>query len=114
MIQRILPKLEMLKSTKKMERVLLIGGNGQIGEGLLDPLNFVYGEKNVLFTDQAETSKASNYLQLNALDKNKMQQVFEDFKPDLVFHLVALLSGKLLIFLFTIKFGGISNIEIMC
>ena len=99
MIQRILPKLEMLKSTKKMERVLLIGGNGQIGEGLLEPLNFVYGENNVLVTDQAETSKASNYIQLNALDKNNMQKIFEDFKPDLVFHLVALLSGKILLFI---------------
>lgn len=79
---------------KKMNRVLLIGGNGQIGEGLLEPLNYIYGEQNVLVTDQTPTSKASNYLQMDALDQSAMRDVFQDFKPDLVFHLVALLSGK--------------------
>jgi len=90
---RYLHKLEKLKSIKKMDRVLLIGGNGQIGEGLLEPLNFIYGENNVLVTDQATSSRASNYLQLDALDKEEMTRVFDDFKPNLVFHLVALLSG---------------------
>lgn len=98
MLNRILPKLELLKSNKKMSRVLLIGGNGQIGEGLLEPLNYIYGENNVLITDQSHTSKASNYLQLDALDKVEMKKVFDDFKPDLVFHLVALLSGRNMIF----------------
>ena len=87
---------EKLKLTKKMNRVLLIGGNGQIGEALMDPLNYVYGEQNVLFTDQTPDSKAKNYLQLDALDKGEMRRIFEDFKPDLVFHLVALLSGEFL------------------
>ena len=96
MNSRFLNKLEKLKSVKKMERVLLIGGNGQIGEGLLEPLNFIYGEKNVLVTDQGTTSKASNYLQLDALDNNEMTKIFDDFKPNLVFHLVALLSGGLI------------------
>lgn len=96
---RYLHKLEKLKSIKKMDRVLLIGGNGQIGEGLLDPLNFIYGENNVLVTDQATSSKASNYLQLDALDMEEMTRVFDDFKPNLVFHLVALLSGISIVYI---------------
>ena len=91
---RMMSKLEKLKMNKKMGRVLLIGGNGQIGEGLLEPLNYIYGENNVLVTDQATSSKAQNYLQLDAMDKSAMANVFQDFKPDLVFHLVALLSGN--------------------
>jgi dTDP-4-dehydrorhamnose reductase len=94
MNSRFLNKLEKLKLNKKMERVLLIGGNGQIGEGLLEPLNYIYGEKNVLVTDQSSTSLASNYIQLDAMDNKSMTQIFDDFKPNLVFHLVALLSGN--------------------
>lgn len=90
---RLMPKLEILKKRRQMSRVLLIGGNGQIGESLLEPLNYLYGEQNVLVTDQSPKSKAANYLQLDALDQSAMKTVFDDFKPDLVFHLVALLSG---------------------
>lgn len=100
---RLLAKLEKLKSTKQMQRVLLIGGNGQIGESLMQPLNFIYGSENVLFCDRTATSKASNYMQLDAMDQKAMAGVFREFKPDLVFHLVALLSGgeitKTMIFL---------------
>lgn len=95
MFRRMIPKLESLKANKSAGRVLLIGGNGQIGEALLEPLNFLYGEDKVLVTDQAPSGNGPNYLQLDAMDRSAMHRVFQDFKPDLVFHLVALLSGTI-------------------
>ena len=91
--QKVLNKLDFLKNNKKLERVLLIGGNGQVGQSLQEPLKYIYGESNLLITDLEKKNDYKNFVKLDAMDKIEMLKIFEDFKPDLVLHLVALLSG---------------------
>lgn len=97
--QKLIRRLDVIKANKTLERVLIIGGNGQIGEGMYKPLEYIYGEGNVLITDKMENSHADNYIQMDAFDKDGMKQIFKDFRPDMVMHLVALLSGKPFYFL---------------
>lgn len=91
--QKILNKIDFLKTNKTMNRILLIGGNGQIGEALQFPLSEIYGVQNVLVTDLEKKSDYKNFKELDAMNIQDMKVVFEEFKPDLVLHLVALLSG---------------------
>ena len=75
---------------------MLVGGLGQIGRDLLEPLRFIYGDSNILVTDLFNKPPANftlNYEQLDALNKDKYEKIANNFKPSAILHLSALLSG---------------------
>ena len=53
-----------------MERILVIGANGQIGSELVEALAAQHGAQNVIASDISPTNvyKAARYTQLNVLD----------------------------------------------
>lgn len=78
-----------------MKKALVTGGCGFIGSHIVDRLC----EKGVLVSVVDDLSATENesffynskalYHEVNILDKNKLEKVFDYFKPDVVFHLAA-------------------------
>lgn len=48
------------------QRVMVTGGNGQIGQVIYKDLIDRFGTSNVLYTDLAETNRFDNFEQLDA------------------------------------------------
>lgn len=77
-----------------MERILVIGANGQIGCELVEALAEKYGAENVIAADIGARSLAgaSRYETLDVLDSKRLTQVIEDYNVGQVYQLAALLS----------------------
>lgn len=77
-----------------MERILVIGANGQIGCELVDALAQKYGAENVIAADIGARSFAGArcYEQLDVLDGERLRQVVADYHVSQVYQLAALLS----------------------
>jgi nucleoside-diphosphate-sugar epimerase len=77
-----------------MERILVIGANGQIGSELCAALAERHGEQNVIAADIAPRSLAGApyYETLDVLDATRLAQVIDDNSISQVYHLAALLS----------------------
>ena len=78
-----------------MERILIIGANGQIGSELADALAARHGAANVIASDigAANTFHAARYVQLDVLDKARLAQLVADEAVTQVYQLAALLSA---------------------
>ena len=77
-----------------MERILVIGANGQIGSELVDALAARHGEHNVIAADIGTRSGfgAKCYESLDVLDSKRLTQVIESYGVTQVYQLAALLS----------------------
>ena len=77
-----------------MERILVIGANGQIGSELVEALTARYGAENVIASDIGPSSQygAAKYETLDVLDSNRIGQVVEQYGVTQVYQLAALLS----------------------
>jgi len=77
-----------------MERILVIGANGQIGSELVDALAERHGADNVIASDIGPRSlvEAKHYETLDVLDNAHLKQVIEKHAITQVYHLAALLS----------------------
>ena len=77
-----------------MERILVIGANGQIGCELVDALAEKHGADNVLAADIAPRSLAGarRYVTLDVLDSARLAQVIAEHDITQVYQLAALLS----------------------
>ena len=77
-----------------MERILVIGANGQIGGELVDALAEKHGADNVLAADIGARSLAAarRYETLDVLDSARLAQLIETHGIGQVYHLAALLS----------------------
>ena len=77
-----------------MERILVIGANGQIGSELVEALAERFGAENVIAADITPNSLAGaqNYKKIDVLDKNRLAQVIVDNAITQVYQLAALLS----------------------
>jgi nucleoside-diphosphate-sugar epimerase len=77
-----------------MEKILIIGANGQIGSELFDALADRYGPKNVVAADISPSSLfgAPVYECLDVLDAGRIAQVIEQYSITQVYQLAALLS----------------------
>ncbi len=77
-----------------MERILVIGANGQIGCELVDALAEKHGAENVIAADIGARSLAgaSCYETLDVLDSKRLMQVIEEYRISQVYQLAALLS----------------------
>ncbi len=78
-----------------MERILIIGANGQIGSELVGALAAQHGAANVIASDigAANVYHAARYMQLDVLDKPRLGQLVADEGITQVYQLAALLSA---------------------
>ncbi|GAB3553273.1 NAD-dependent epimerase/dehydratase family protein [Noviherbaspirillum agri] len=77
-----------------MERILVIGANGQIGSELVEALTLQHGADNLVAADIGPRSLfgAHRYETLDVLDSNRVAQVVESYGITQVYQLAALLS----------------------
>ena len=77
-----------------MERILVIGANGQIGSELVDVLIARFGKDNVVASDLGPASLfgVENYEALDVLDASRIAQVVDRYRITQVYQLAALLS----------------------
>jgi nucleoside-diphosphate-sugar epimerase len=92
------------------ERILIIGASGQVGSELVVSLRKIYGETNVIASDiypvnsklrahstviySKKMNKRGPYIELDALDKNKIYHIIKSYKINQVYLLAAMLSAK--------------------
>ncbi|GGE89833.1 NAD-dependent epimerase/dehydratase family protein [Massilia psychrophila] len=78
-----------------MQRILIIGANGQIGSELVGALAERHGAANVIASDigAANAYGAARYVQLDVLDKVRLAQLVADEAVTQVYQLAALLSA---------------------
>lgn len=78
-----------------MERILIIGANGQIGSELVGALAAQHGANNVIASDigAANVYKAARYTQLDVLDRDGLAKFVADEGITQVYQLAALLSA---------------------
>jgi nucleoside-diphosphate-sugar epimerase len=78
-----------------MERILIIGANGQIGSELVTALAEQHGAAKVLATDIGASNVygAARYAQLDVLDKARLMSLVEEEGVTQVYQLAALLSA---------------------
>ena len=77
-----------------MERILIIGANGQIGSELVGALAEQHGADNVIASDIGTSNvyKAARYTQLDVLDRTRLAQLVADEGITQVYQLAALLD----------------------
>jgi nucleoside-diphosphate-sugar epimerase len=78
-----------------MDRILVIGANGQIGSELVDALAARHGTDNVIAADIGSHSMyaAARYQAMDTLDSAKLAQVIEENGVTQVYQLAAILSA---------------------
>lgn len=78
-----------------MERILVIGANGQIGSELVGALAQQHGADNVIASDIGTNNlyQARRYAQLNVLDKDGLAKLIADEGITQVYQLAAMLSA---------------------
>ena len=92
------------------DRILIIGASGQVGSELVTSLRKIYGETNVIASDiypvnsklrahstviySKKMNKRGPYIELDALDKNKIYHIIKSYKINQVYLLAAMLSAK--------------------
>ena len=95
----VLPNRAILNSIQKsgrIKRILITGGNGQLGTEILPYLNQIYGSNNILVTDIVQKSNPliKNFEYLDVLERNKVESTLLLFKPDYIIHFAAKLSAS--------------------
>ncbi|WP_192978578.1 NAD-dependent epimerase/dehydratase family protein [Staphylococcus equorum] len=100
-----------------MKKIMITGALGQIGTELVVKCRMLYGNDNVLATDikQPEADSAivdGPFEILDVTDRARMFELVETFKPDIMMHMAALLSGvaeKNPLFAWDLNMGGLMN-----
>jgi nucleoside-diphosphate-sugar epimerase len=98
-----------------MEKILIIGANGQIGSELVGALALQHGAHNVIASDIGTNNvyKAARYTQLDVLDKDRLATLVADEGITQVYQLAALLSAtgeKAPLKAWTLNMDGLLNI----
>lgn len=88
--------LSSLKKSGKIQRILMTGGNGQLGTEILPYLYSLYGAENVLVTDNFPTVNESckKFEVLNVLERKKLDSLIKSFNPNYIIHFAAILSAS--------------------
>jgi|SRR5690625_2066052 len=74
-------------------RILLTGAGGQIGQVLTKTLEERYGKENILATDLKPVDVFHQFEILDVLDEVGYREMVKKFRPDVIFHLVGVLSA---------------------
>lgn len=98
-----------------MERILIIGANGQIGSELVDALAQQHGVDNVIAADISPSSLygAKHYEVIDVLNAERLAQVVDQYQVTQVYQLAALLSAtgeKAPLKAWTLNMDGLINI----
>ncbi|MBC3880479.1 NAD-dependent epimerase/dehydratase family protein [Undibacterium sp. LX40W] len=98
-----------------MERILVIGANGQIGSELVDALAAKHGADNVIAADISPTSLygAKVYEVVDVLSAERLAEIHEQYEITQVYQLAALLSAtgeKAPLKAWTLNMDGLLNI----
>ena len=79
----------------KLEHILIIGANGQIGSVLVEYLRGIYGDSKVLACDLKEPAQPGQYFRkLDATDVVALSNIVRKHKITQIYHLAAILSAK--------------------
>ena len=77
-----------------MNKILIIGSNGQIGTELLQTLRSKHGNENIIASDIREPKEPDHYFeQLDVMDKEKLKSIIKKYQIKEVYLLAALLSA---------------------
>jgi nucleoside-diphosphate-sugar epimerase len=80
-----------------IEKILVLGSNGQIGTELVTALRKSYGENNVVACDirrpDYDIKNSGPFEFVNVLEKDILNNIFQKYKPTQVYLLAALLSA---------------------
>lgn len=87
-----------------MSRILITGVHGFVGSHLARHLKSIGGE--VFGFDLRATGSDKNFYQGELTDRNKLKQVLEDVKPDIVFHLAGVIKSSQSEILYKANFLG--------
>ena len=98
-----------------MERILVIGANGQIGSELVDALAAKHGADNVIAADISPSSLygAKIYEVVDVLNAERLAEIHEQYEITQVYQLAALLSAtgeKAPLKAWTLNMDGLLNI----
>ena len=98
-----------------MERILVIGANGQIGSELVDALAAKHGADNVIAADISPASLygAKRYEVVDVLNAERLAEIHEQYEVTQVYQLAALLSAtgeKAPLKAWTLNMDGLLNI----
>ncbi len=98
-----------------MERILVIGANGQIGSELVSALEVQHSADKVIASDigAASLAQATQYQQLDVLDKDALMRVVSENDITQVYQLAALLSAtgeQMPLKAWTLNMDGLLNI----
>lgn len=98
-----------------MERILVIGANGQIGSELVDALAAKHGAENVIAADISPASLygAKRYEVVDVLNADRLAEIHEQYEITQVYQLAALLSAtgeKAPLKAWTLNMDGLLNI----
>ncbi len=98
-----------------MERILVIGANGQIGSELVDALAAQHGADNVISADISASSLygAKRYEVVDVLNAERLAEIHEQYGITQVYQLAALLSAtgeKAPLKAWTLNMDGLLNI----
>lgn len=79
-----------------LDRILVIGSEGQLGSELVGALSKNYGHENVIRADiRLVIEDAPNqFIELDVLDYGQLKQIISQQKITQIYHLAALLSAK--------------------
>ncbi|GAA5522205.1 NAD-dependent epimerase/dehydratase family protein [Aliifodinibius salicampi] len=99
-----------------MTKILITGACGQLGSELTGKLRSVYGKDNVIATDirppEGEVGEGP-FEELDVLDRERTEEIIDQYKIEHVYHLAALLSAKAeqdIEFGWKLNMGGLLNI----
>ena len=80
-----------------MSNILITGACGQLGSELTAELRRIHGSENVVASDIAKPNDQLGdgpFEHLDVMDKERLEEVIDEYNVDVVYHLAALLSAK--------------------
>lgn len=79
------------------DTILVLGAAGQVGTDLVSKLRSIHGNANVVASDirpvKGEISEAGPFEIVDVLNIPQLTEVFDKYKPTVVYHLAAMLSA---------------------
>ena len=80
-----------------MSKILITGACGQLGSEITAELRRIHGSENVVASDITKPNDQLGdgpFEHLDVMDKERLEEVIEEYNVDVVYHLAALLSAK--------------------
>lgn len=86
---------QLINPKHKMDKILIIGANGQLGTELTSKLREIKGPENVIASDVREGSLEDGpFERLDIMDAFSYQEILAKYNINQVYHLAAILSAK--------------------